>query len=287
MTVRRAHRRGFAGLALVLILAGSLAALMALKTTVDRIPREKVPGASVIYIPSGKFLKHATLGYSSLAADLIYLWAIQYYSTTTIVDRFQNLEHIFSIIAELDPRYTDPYEVGALIAFYEAKDLALAFRIMDLGLAKNPGQWLFPFEAGHFAQMAKDYQAARRYYEKASRIPGAPQIIKRLLAATSFKAMDLRTAWEMWLEVRETAADERTRKIADNHLYQVKSAADLGLIRTALDQFRARYGRRPAELAELERVRLLPAVPRDLDGRDYLYDPDTGDVSPPSIWWKR
>ena len=99
--------------------------------------------------------------------------------------------------------------------------------------------------------------------------------------------MDLKTAWEMWLEVRDTAADARTRKIADNHLYQVKSAADIGIIRTALAQFRARYRRLPASLEELERVRILASVPRDLDGQAYLYDSQKGEVSPPSIWWKR
>ncbi len=287
MSAVRAARRGFTSLTLTVILLASLAGIMSLKSTVDQIPREKIPGASVIYVPSGKFLKYATLGYSSLAADLIYLWAIQYYSTYTVVDRFQNLEHIFSIIAELDPRYTDPYEVGALIAAYEARDLNLAYKILDLGLAKNPGQWLFPFEAGHYAQMARDYETAKRYYEKAMRIPGTPEIVKRLYAASSFKAMDLKTAWEMWLEVRETAADERTRKIADNHLYQVKSAADIGVIQAALAQFRARYGHLPAELEELAGLRLLPSVPRDLDGRDYLYDSQKGEVTPASIWWKR
>jgi len=287
MKAVRARRRGFASLALTAVLAASGAGLAVLKTAVDRLPRQKVPGASIIYLPSGKFLKYATLGYSSLAADLIYLWAIQYYSTYTVVDRFRNLEHIFSIIAELDPRYSDPYEVGALIAAYEARDLGLAFKILDLGLAKNPGQWLFPFEAGHYAQMARDYETAKRYYEKALRIPGAPDIVKRLYAAAGFKTMDLKTAWEMWLEVRETAADERTREIADNHLYQVKSAADIAVIRAALEQFRKRYGRLPVELAELERVRLLPSLPRDLDGRDYRYDPRNGEVTPASIWWKR
>ena len=109
---------------IVLVLFLSCACIVSLKREVDRIPRKKIPGASIIYIPSGKYLKYATFGYSSLVADLVYLWAIQYYTTYTIVDRFQNLEHIFSIIAELDPRYTDPYEIGALIAVNEAKDLA-------------------------------------------------------------------------------------------------------------------------------------------------------------------
>jgi tetratricopeptide (TPR) repeat protein len=287
MKAALATRRGFTSLALVVVLLASCAGLMTLKSVLDGVPREKIPGASIIYIPSGKFLKYATLGYSSMAADLIYLWAIQYYSTYTVVDRFQNLEHIFSIIAELDPRYTDPYEVGALIAVYEAKDLNLAYKILDLGLAKNPDQWIFPFEAGHYAQIAKDYETAKRYYEKTVRIPGAPEIVKRLYAATGFKTMDLKTSWETWLEVYKTAGDERTRKIAEKHLYQVKSAMDINAIRAALEEFRARYNHLPAELEELARVRILSPVPKDMDGKDYLYDAKKGEVSPPSIWWKR
>ena len=70
----------------------------------------------------------ATFGYSSLMADIIYIWAIQYYGNTAIPDKFDYFVHIFSIISELDPRYVDPYEVGALIAFYDAKDIALALK---------------------------------------------------------------------------------------------------------------------------------------------------------------
>lgn len=287
VTKARASTNGFASPALLLALLLSLAGFVFLKGAIDRIPRQKIPGASIIYIPSGKYLKYATLGYSSLAADLVYLWAIQYYSTYTIVDRFQNLEHIFSIIAELDPRYTDPYEVGALIAVYEAKDLSLAYKILDLGLAKNPDQWIFPFEAGHYAQVAKDYETAKRYYEKTMKIPGSPEIVRRLYAAAGLRAMDLKTAWETWLEVYNTAADERTRKIAAKHLYQVKSVMDLNQIQPAIEQFRARYGHLPQELDELVRVGLLPSLPKDLDGKDYLYDPKKGEVTPPSVWWKR
>ena len=281
------RRRGFAALALLLLLLLAGAGIVTLKSAIDRISRKKIPGASIIYIPSGTYLKYVTVGYSSLAADLIYIWAIQYYSTYTVVDRFKYLEHIFSIIAELDPRYQDPYEIGSLIAFNEAKDIKLAYKIMDLGLAKNPDQWIFPFEAGHYAQMAKDYETARKYYEKAMKIPGAGEIVKRLYAATGFKAMDLKTSWETWLEVYNTAKDERTKKIASKHLYQVKSTSDLLVLREALKRYREQYNRNPEDLADLVRVGYLAALPKDLDGKDYVYDSNTGEVRPPTIWWKR
>jgi tetratricopeptide (TPR) repeat protein len=281
------RRRGFAAFSLLLLLLLAGAGIVTLKSAIDRMPRKKIPGASIIYIPSGIYLKYVTFGYSSLAADLIYIWAIQYYSTYTVVDRFKYLEHIFSIIAELDPRYQDPYEIGSLIAFNEAKDIKLAYKIMDLGLAKNPDQWIFPFEAGHYAQMAKDYETARKYYEKAMKIPGASDIVKRLYAATGFKAMDLKTSWETWLEVYNTAKDERTKKIASKHLYQVKSTSDLLVLREALKRYREQYNRNPEDLADLVRVGFLAALPKDLDGKEYLYDSNTGEVRPPTIWWKR
>jgi tetratricopeptide (TPR) repeat protein len=281
------RRKGSATLLIVLLLFLSCAGIVWLKLAVERVPRKRIPGASIIYIPSGKYLKYATFGYSSLVADLVYLWAIQYYTTYTIVDRFQNLEHIFSIIAELDPRYTDPYEIGALIAVNEAKDLNLAFKILDMGLAKNPDQWIFPFEAGHYAQRAKDYDTARRYYEKTMTIPGAPAIAKRLYAAAGFRVMDLKESWETWLEVYNTAQDKRAKRIAGKHLYQVKATSDTNFLKEAVRQFRERYERLPAGLEDLVRVGLVSSLPRDLDGKDYIYNPKTGEIKAPSVWWKR
>jgi len=279
--------RGSASLAIVLLLLLCCAGIVSLKREVDGIPRKKIPGASIIYIPSGKYLKYATFGYSSLAADLVYLWAIQYYTTYTIVDRFQNLEHIFSIIAELDPRYADPYEIGALIAVNEAKALKLALKILDLGLAKNPDQWIFPFEAGHYAQRAGDFDTARKYYGKTMAIPGAPEIAKRLYAAAGFRVMDLKESWETWLEVYRTTGDERTRKIAGKHLYQVKATADLNLLREGVRRFREKYRRPPADLEEMVRFGIFPSLPKDMDGKDYVYNPETGELKAPSVWWKR
>jgi tetratricopeptide (TPR) repeat protein len=281
-------RKARATVLLVCFLFVTAATFAALKRATDRVLRRKVPGSSIIYIPSGKFLRFATFGYSALAADLVYLWAIQYYSTPTIDDRFDHLAHIFTITSELDPRYIDPYEIGAIIAVQEAGDVDAAFKILDTGAEKNPDQWIFPFNAGHIAMMTlKDFALAEKYFETCMRIPGAPDFVARLRANAIFRKGDLETSWETWREIYNTAPDDRTRKIASNHLYNVKATIDTGRIRDAVRTYRERRGRLPDTLARLVREGILEEIPKDLDGQDYLYDPETGEVKTAVIPWRR
>jgi tetratricopeptide (TPR) repeat protein len=273
---------------LIAFLLVSCITFMGLKLRLDNISKEKVPGSSIIYLPSGKYLKYATLGYTSIAADLIYLWAIQYYSDTEIKDRYDHLEHIFSIIFEMDPYYLDPYEIGAVIAVYEAENVGAALRILDKGIENNPDQWLFPFEAGHYAQRnLNDYQTAQHYYKQAMDIDGAPPQARRLFANAAFEILDYETALKTWFEIYQTATDERTQKIASNHLYRVRAAIDIRAIKEALAKYRDRYGHYPLELDQLVPNGYLQAVPSDMDNKKYIYDPKTGEVKPPIIPWKR
>jgi len=285
---RAPARRGSATALLLLLLLASLAGLVGLKAANDRVVRTKLPGSSIIYIPSGKLLKYATFGYRSLAADLIYLWAIQYFSTPTIDDRFDHLDHVFAIINELDPRYQDPYEVGALIAVQDAHDVRAAFAILDRGAANNPDQWIYPFNAGHIALMTlKDYALAERYFARCMKIPGAPAFVERLRANAIFKKGDLKTSWDTWLDIYDRAPDERTKKIASNHLYNVKASIDRQALEEAAAKFRERYGRFPDDLEALVRAGLVSRLPKDFDGRDYLYDPAAGRVRTAISPWRR
>ncbi len=281
-------KRGPATILLAAFLIVSAAAFMALKVATDRVERKKIPGSSMIYIPSGKFLKYATFGYRALAADAIFLWAIQYYSTPTIDDRFDHLDHIFAIINELDPRYQDPYEVGALIAVQEARNPAAAFTILDRGAANNPDQWVYPFNAGHMAMMTlKDFTLAEKYFEQCMKIPGAPEFVERLRANAIFKKGDLKTSWETWLDIYRRAPDDRTKKIASSHLYNVKATIDTAALEGAAGKYRERFGHFPADLGTLVRTGFLRQVPKDLDGKDYVFDPTTGKVKTEISPWRR
>ncbi|MGZ5488949.1 MAG: tetratricopeptide repeat protein [Candidatus Aminicenantales bacterium] len=288
MGERATVRKGAATVLLVLFLLASASAIVALKAVTDRVVRKELPGSSIIYIPSGKFLKYATFGYRNLAADAIYLWAIQYYTTPTIDDRFDHLDHIFAIINELDPRYQDPYEVGAMIAVQEARDIQAAFAILDRGAANNPDQWVYPFNAGHIALMTlKDYPLAEKYFAQCMKIPGAPEFVERLRANAIYRKGDLKTSWDTWLDIFKRAPDERTKKIASNHLYDVKATIDGAALEEAAAKYRERFGRLPADLEVLVRTGFLREVPKDLDGKDYLYDAATGKVKTAVSPWRR
>ena len=280
--------KDFSAIFLVILLILSCGIFMSLKVKTDNISRKKIPGSSIIYVPSGQYLKFATFGNSSLLADLIFVWAIQYYSDYTIPDMYEYLDHIFSIINELDPSYLDPYDIGAVIAAYEAGDLDLALKILDRGLEKNPEQWLFPYMAAHYAQMIKkDHKLAQEYYKKAMNIEGVPPIVERLYANAIFKSMDYKRALQTWLEIYKTAKDERIKKIASNHLYNITATIDIQKINEAIEKFKESYGRNPMELSQLVRAGFLDSLPKDLDGKKYIYDSRTGEVKTPTIPWKR
>ena len=288
MSIKSRSEKSFSTVFLVLFLILTCGAFMNLKIAADRILREKIPGSSIIYLPKGRYLKYATFGYSSFLADLVYIWAIQYYSDYEIPDRFLYLEHIFSIISELDPQYFDPIDVGAFIAAYEAQDLDLALKILDMGLEKNPKEWFFPYTAAHYLQFFRnDHERAQEYYKITMSIEGYPPIVRRLYADAIFKSMDYERAWQTWLEIYNTAEDERTRRVASNHLYNIKATIDTDLLKEAIAKFKDKYGRYPADLSRLVSAGFLDSVPKDMDDKEYLYDSQTGEVKPPTIPWKR
>jgi tetratricopeptide (TPR) repeat protein len=266
----------------------SLLLLAVLKLKTDTIPRNIQPGSSIIYIPSGQYLQYAAFGFDTLLADLIYIWSIQYFSDKNVDNRFDHLEHVYSIIADLDPHYLDPYQIGAMIAVYDARDFEAAFHILDMGLSNNPKEWIFPWEAGHYAQMnLKDFALAQKYYRKAMQIEDAPEMVKRLFANAMFKTGNYENAWNNWLNIYQNAESERIKKIASNHLYRVKAAMDIQKMDNALQEYKQKYGRYPDRLDQLVQSGLLDDIPLDLDGREYTYNSNTGELSTQVSPWER
>ncbi|MFQ5720813.1 MAG: tetratricopeptide repeat protein [Acidobacteriota bacterium] len=249
-----------------------------LETRAARRPEE----TALLYLPSGRFLQAAALGYRTFLADLIYLWSIQYYSTYTEgTDRFRFLEHIYgTVIPRLDAKYVDPYLVGALITVVEKHDLEGALRLLDQGIAANPEAWILSYEAGFWAyDVGHDYDRAARYFERALASPGAPAHTRRMRAEMFNRKGDKETSLYLWSEILSTADDDRVAAIAEKHVHDLTIDVDIARLEKAIDAYRQRRGRPPLRLAALVRDRLIDVVPLDPDGVPYAYDPSTGKVT--------
>jgi tetratricopeptide (TPR) repeat protein len=242
-----------------------------------------------VSLPSGRTIKTLSFGFHSLAADLLFIWSIQFYSTYHIRNRFDFLERVYEAITDITPRYRDPYIVGALIMVHEAKDVPMALRLLDKGSRHNPEQWLFDQEAGFYSyKYLKDYDRAEKYYERAAANPDAPSFTRRMKAHLVYLRDDPRVSYQMWLDIYRNARDVLERDSALNHLYQIKAEIDTAILAGKIAEYRARNRRPPRALSELVDAGLVASLPRDFNGNEYVYDPLAGTVQAQRIFkWKR
>lgn len=237
--------------------------------------------APLLYLPTGRYLKAAAMGFDAILADVLYLWSIQYYSNYRIEDRYRYLEHIYrDVITELDPRYIDPYLVGALIMTAEARQPEMALRLLDKGIEHNPADWILPFEAGYVCyNEIRDYARAARYFEIALRSPDVHPAVRRFHAEMYNRAGDPRTSLREWASIWETTGDPYVRAVAWNHVHDLRVEVDITTLREAIARFVAARGRRPARLEDLVAAGTIDALPADPDGGAYAYDPARGTVA--------
>jgi tetratricopeptide (TPR) repeat protein len=266
--------------AAITLAAAALAASAVGSDRLDRLASDRSGSEELLYLPNGKHLRVLSLGHASLTANAVYLWAIQYYAEYRPAARGDYVEHVFgNVIAELDPRFEDPYWLGSLILIVEQHDLEAGLRLLDKGLAANPSSWHFPYLAAWECRRAGDLQRAIRYFEKASRVPGAPPHVRRMRAGMVARAGDLAEALQAWTEILEDPdGDEASRAIAERQVRLLRVRADLAMLAGAVEAYRTARGRLPRVLGDLVAAGILPAVPTDPDGNPYTYRPATGEV---------
>jgi len=246
----------------------------------ERLNTARSETTDLLYLPNGDYLQVASLGQAPLLADIIYLWAIQFYAEYDREDRFHYVEHIFgNVIVKLDPHYIDAYWMGAMILSVEAHDVDAALKLLDAGLAHNPDSWMLAWIAAWESYHANRLDRAVHYFEIAAEIPGAPASVRRMRAGILGKAGDTRRALELWFEIyNDPQMDERSRGIAERQLRRLKQQADLEDLTEIIERFEQRTGRLPRSLQELIESGDLGSVPLDFDGQPYRYDPSSGSV---------
>lgn len=175
----------------------------------DAVAKERFRTGTVdelLYYPSGVMVRQASLGYETAAADVAWLRAIQYYGEHRLTDqKFDRIEHVMEIIAELDPAFTQPYVFGAFVLAQEMKQPERGLALLTRGRHANPNDWKLAFEAGFLNYVCRhDYNAAARCFAAASAMPGHPDYAERFAAFASQKAGNHAMAILLWKKVQAT-----------------------------------------------------------------------------------
>lgn len=270
----------------VLVAAFVVVALVvagASRSGLEALEERRVP-AELLYLPEGPYLRALALGQEETLADLIYIWAIQYYSNYEDAElRFDYLEKVFGgAIAELDPRFVEAYLVGALVMSLEARDPKMALRLYDKGLERNPESWELAYWAGWECYMAQRFECARDYWYRARDMPGAPPELLRLAAASLAKAGDIDAAIAEYRAIVDDPPDERSKDVARAWIDRLQLEKVLKTTQQAIDIYTAREGRCPRTLRDLVDADILNGVPRDAQGREFRYEPSACRVFPSS-----
>jgi len=201
-----------------------LVSLLAAATVNVQEHRERPYLHSSLYLPSGKFIEQASLGYRNLVGDIVWFQSVQYFGDYSM--RHHDLAYfdgLIQIVNELDPHFLFPYLFGAVVVSQDLGDLDRAVAILKRGMERNPTSWELPFEIGFLNYtVARDRETAARYFELAGRLPGGGDRARRFAAFVYAKAGHTETSIRMWEEVAEHAEEPYMRELAERYLEKLR-----------------------------------------------------------------
>jgi len=159
-----------------------------------------VPEEELLYYPSGVLVRRAALGYETAAADLAWLRSVQYYGEHRLTDqKFDRIDHVMRIVAELDPQFLEAYVFGGFVLAQEMRQPERGLELLELGLRANPTSWRLAFETGFLHYVCRhDDRSAGRYFTWASRMPDHADYTERFAAFANQKAGNTGMAILLW-----------------------------------------------------------------------------------------
>ncbi|MCA9726701.1 MAG: hypothetical protein KC729_03395 [Candidatus Eisenbacteria bacterium] len=191
----------------------------------DRAMARPADPTELALFPTGDWVRPAVCGFSALAADIVWLRALQYYGQHRGTDRhYPYLETLFRTLTDLDPHFINAYIFGALTLAEDEHREEAALELLRRGIARNPESWWLVFEYGFmFYVHGHDPVRASYWLTRAAHMEGAPEWTARLAAHASSQAGQATTAIALWREVYRNTENDEIRRIA------VEKLAELGV----------------------------------------------------------
>ena len=280
------------GAAIVLAVA-LMAAAVRVQAARERAYPSRGEEAATVYVTSPEAVRRMTVAYPTLAADIYWIRALQYYGGTKrrLASEWPQLAPPPSLAADpaagypllyplldlttsLDPLFNVAYRFGAIFLAEPhpggpgRPDLAIT--LLEKGLRQRPDKWEYLLDIGfvHY-WFTHDYRAAAASFEQGSQLTGAPWWLKSLAATTLAQGGDRRSSRQMWASIRQSADNDWLKQEADRRLAQLQALDEIDRLQQAVQLAAARSGQRQTDWPSLIRAGVLSGVPLDPAGRPY------------------
>jgi hypothetical protein len=221
-------------------------------------------------LPDGKTVRVLSLGFDRLIADLFWLRTIYYVGDErSSAAGMPAASRLAQLVTDIDPSFATVYVVMSGAIGFLQRNPDAAIQLLEKGV-ENVDYWKLNFLLGFsYFSDKMDYARAARQFELAVEKGGGPPYLPLLAARLYASAGDPNTALAMIAARLEEEEQPETREALKNRLRDLWIARDLAAIDRAIDSYRAREGRDPANVADLVAAGALQKEPRDPQGGPY------------------
>lgn len=209
----------------------------------------------------GARLKGYALGFEGLIADWYWMQSLQYVGNKIINNPDANisLDDLNALnprllypyldnATTLDPHFIAPYSYGAFVL--PAIDKEQAIKICLKGIENNPDNWYLYHQLGYIYWKTGNYKKAEEIYTKGSRIKGAPPFMELMAANMKTEGGSTETARALYRQMLTEAGNDEIKEVIKLKLLGYDSRDEREAIQSALDDFKTRFGKCPADWRE-------------------------------------
>jgi len=215
-------------------------------------------------------------GFRNLLADVAWLQAVQasgnWKMTRAEYDRFSDL---LGIVTRLDPRFLVPYLAGGLVLGESRPHAGRAIELLGEGERRFPLEWRFPFYVGYIYYFeVGDPSTGGEAIIRASRVPGSPAYFPLLASRMLSEGYRPETALVFLKEMVEQETDPQRRAMLEERIRLVAVERDQQVLEKAVADYRLRFGVFPGRIPDLVLAGVLPRIPEEPYGGEYLLSAD-------------
>lgn len=209
--------------AFLVVIAAILISLYPVQRRLDTVRSDWPDKEELLYLPSGDMLTIISFGFDQLAADILYIRMIDYFSTHLMTDHtYVWFYHIADLITTLDPQFRFPYMFAGIMLNLEGRQFDNARKILTKGERIFPNDWYFPFALGlNYFFGSADFETAARYLEKARSL-GGPLYLKDFAAKLRAGGKTKETTLEFLYILYGNFRDQKMKEIIMDRIKELE-----------------------------------------------------------------